>query len=92
MIDTKLIEKGGKLWEKADKKRIYLSKASFLAYAKEAGIETDFLSFHGTHSAILSIDKNKVWFNCVSQKFESDKASIQAYFDSYAQLNKENAN
>lgn len=84
--EQKMIECGGKLWEKADKKRIYFRTDSFLAYAKEVGIETDFLSFHGTHGAIKKINSNKAWFECASQKFESDKTTIQQYFDEFVNI------
>jgi len=85
-IENKLIQAGGKVWEKDSKKRIYLSSDVFASFARDNNIDVDFVG--GLHQAVKRIsikdDICKAWFNCETMKFESKKPSIQCYFDTYA--------
>jgi hypothetical protein len=85
-MESKLIEVGGKVWEKDSVKRVYFSKDQFIEFARKNGIDVDFVG--GVHQAVNRISTTdnqcKAFFNCVTQKFESKKPTIQAYFDAYA--------
>ena len=74
-----LLDIGLKVWEKGGMKRIYINKASqFYAFAKEANLDDATVSAYA-HFA-KRIDSNKTWFDLNTNKFASEKTTVNTLF------------
>ena len=74
-----LLDLGIKVWEKGNMKRIYINKASqFYAFAKEANL--DYATVNAYAHFAKRIDSNKTWFDLVTNKFASEKTTINTLF------------
>ena len=74
-----LLDLGLKVWEKGSMKRIYINKASqFYAFAKEANLDDATVSAYA-HFA-KRIDSNKTWFDLNTNKFASEKTTVNTLF------------
>lgn len=76
-----LISFGGKEWVKGDMHRVYFERDTFLEFAKSNNLAWE--SLRGEMPEIRRMNSNKTWFDVKSNRFSSEKVSIQYYFDCY---------
>ena len=76
--EEKLIEDGGKLWEKGNIRRIYLTDTSIVNYFgfKLVGRGEDKYV-----DQFRSIGKAKVWYDCNTVTMKSDEGRIRVLFN-----------
>lgn len=78
-IETKLIERGGKLWETGSMKRIYINNISELCgfdYTRYNTGNVSDASYNGekiSNTKATEILNNKIFFDCNTQKFSYPK-------------------
>ena len=74
-----LLDLGLKVWEKGSMKRIYINKASqFYAFADEAGLDANTVKAYSHFADRIS--SNKTWFDLNTNKFASEKTTVNTLF------------
>lgn len=79
-IETKLLAMGLKVWEKGSMKRIYINKAEqFMEFAERANLDMEYIAVR--MHFVNRISSNKTWFDCNTNKFKSEKVTINTLFE-----------
>lgn len=76
--EEKLIEAGGKLWEKGNIRRIYLNDAAIVNYF---GFKLVDRGQDKYADQFRSIGKAKVWYDCNQKFMKSDEGRIRVLFN-----------
>ena len=81
-LQNQLIEKGLKIWEKGNVKRIYVKADTIKKIIDfEENCQGDSFLEKNTKAIFQRINSNGAWLNCDNDKFESKKATVQNWFE-----------